>query len=116
MPETTATTETTETTETDKQQLLELKTRPLDGVGGLSSIERLSRLYDIVRSLNSIRDLDKLLAQILGAAAQMVDARGGFLMLTDADGQKLKCEVTSGVATSGLKGAILPIDERTVPG
>src|SRR6476469_3027472 len=99
MPETTA---ATETTETDKQQLLELQTRPLSVVGGLSSIERLSRLYDIVRSLNSIRDLDKLLARILASAAQMVDARGGFLMLTDSDGQRLKCEVTSGVATSGL--------------
>jgi HD-GYP domain-containing protein (c-di-GMP phosphodiesterase class II) len=99
-----------------KEQLLELQTRPLAVIGELSSIERLSRLYDIVRSLNSITDLDRLLAQILGSAAQMVDARGGFLMLTDDDGKKLKCEVTSGVATAGLKGAILPVDERTVPG
>jgi HD-GYP domain-containing protein (c-di-GMP phosphodiesterase class II) len=99
-----------------QQQLLELQTRPLGVIGELSSVDRLSRLYAIVRSLNSITDLDRLLAQILASAAQMVDARGGFLMLTDDDGQKLKCEVTSGVATAGLKGAILPVDDRTVPG
>jgi HD-GYP domain-containing protein (c-di-GMP phosphodiesterase class II) len=95
---------------------MQLQTKPLATVGGLSSIERLSRLYDIVRSLNSIFVLDRLLAQILASAAQMVDARGGFLMLADDEGKSLKCEVTSGVATVGLKGAILPIDERTVPG
>jgi HD-GYP domain-containing protein (c-di-GMP phosphodiesterase class II) len=95
---------------------MQLQTRPLASVGGPSSFERLTRLYDIVRSLNSIIDLDRLLAQILAAAAQMVDARGGFLMLADDQGRTLKCEMTSGVATVGLKGAILPIDERTVPG
>jgi HD-GYP domain-containing protein (c-di-GMP phosphodiesterase class II) len=101
---------------TEREQLMELQTRPLATISGLSSFERLSRLYNIVRSLNSITDLDRLLAQILASATQMVDARGGFFMLTDDEHQKLKCEVTIGVATSGLKGAILPIDQRTVPG
>jgi HD-GYP domain-containing protein (c-di-GMP phosphodiesterase class II) len=113
MPEQTASVDTGQ-----QEDLMELQTRPLSGVtlGSPSSIERLARLYDIMRSLNSITDLDRLLGQIVASAAQMVDARGGFLMLTDDEGQKLKCEVTSGVATAGLKGAILPIDERTVPG
>lgn len=99
----------------EEQQLTELHTRPLSS-GEISSIERLTRLYELMRSLNSITHLDRLLGQILASAAQMVDARGGFLMLADSEGKSLKCEVTSGVATAGLKGAILPIDERTVPG
>lgn len=99
-----------------REQLMQLQTKPLASMGGLSSVERLTRLYDIVRSLNSITDLDLLLDRILASAGQMVDARGGFLMLVDDEGRKLKCEVTSGVATAGLKGAVLPIDERTVPG
>lgn len=85
-------------------------------MSGLSSLERLSRLYDIVRSLNSIVQLDKLLGQILASAAQMVDARAGFLMLSDPETGTLKCEMTIGTASAGLKDAILPIDERTVPG
>ncbi|MEO8288094.1 MAG: HD domain-containing phosphohydrolase [Chloroflexota bacterium] len=99
-----------------REQLLQLQTRPLPIITESSSLERLSRLYEIVRSLNSITDLDLLLDQILASAAQMVDARGGFLMLADAEGKKMKCEVTSGGATVGLKGAVLPIDQRTVPG
>jgi HD-GYP domain-containing protein (c-di-GMP phosphodiesterase class II) len=95
---------------------LDTQTRPLGVRSGQTSLERLSRLYDIVRSLNSITQLDKLLSQILASAAQMMDARGGFLMLADAEGKFLRCEVTSGRASSGLKGAVLPIDERTVPG
>jgi HD-GYP domain-containing protein (c-di-GMP phosphodiesterase class II) len=93
-----------------------VQTRPLPMVGGLNAIDHLSRLYDIVRSLNSIIELDRLLNQILASAAQMVEARGGFLMLVDEDNRTLRYEVTSGRASSGLKGQVVPIDMRSVPG
>ena len=93
-----------------------MQTRPLPMLGGLNSLDRLSRLYDIVRSLNSIIELDRLLNQILASAAQMVEARGGFLMLADEESRSLRYEVTSGRASSGLKGQVLPIDMRSVPG
>src|SRR5829696_87730 len=82
----------------------------------LTALERLTRLYDIMRSITSITELDKLLDRILGSATGMVKARGGFLMLVDPETNELKCEVTSGGMASGLKGAVLKIDERTVPG
>jgi HD-GYP domain-containing protein (c-di-GMP phosphodiesterase class II) len=82
----------------------------------LSALERLTRLYDIMRSITSITELDKLLDRILGSATGMVGARGGFLMLVDPEANNLKCEVTSGGMAAGLKGAVLKIDERTVPG
>src|SRR5436190_319237 len=90
-------------------------TTPLSA-GELTALERLTRLYDIMRSITSITDLDRLLDRILSSASGMVGARGGFLMLVDPENKELKCEVTSGGMAAGLKGAILKIDERTVPG
>jgi response regulator RpfG family c-di-GMP phosphodiesterase len=91
------------------------QTKPLSA-SDLSSLERLTRLYDIMRSITSITQLDKLLDRILGSATGMLAARGGFLMLVDPETNELKCEVTSGGMAAGLKGAVLKIDERTVPG
>ena len=93
-----------------------LQTAPLSSMSVLSPLDRLTRLYDIMRSLNSITQLDNLLNQIVASAVQMVEARGGFLMLVDPAGGSLKCEVTSGRVAAGLKGAVLNMDERTVPG
>ena len=93
-----------------------LQTAPLSSISALSPLDRLTRLYDIMRSLNSITQLDNLLNQIVASAVQMVEAHGGFLMLVDPDGGSLKCEVTSGRVAAGLKGAVLNMDERTVPG
>lgn len=93
-----------------------LQTTPLSSMSALSPLDRLTRLYDIMRSLNSITQLDNLLNQIVASAVQMVDAHGGFLMLVDPEGGCLKCEVTSGGVAAGLKGAVLNMDERTVPG
>lgn len=86
---------------------------PLSGVDALS---RLSRLYDIVRSLNSIIDLDTLLNQIVASAAEMLEAKGSALLLADAEGADLRYEVTSGRGASGLKGTNIPVDERSVEG
>jgi HD-GYP domain-containing protein (c-di-GMP phosphodiesterase class II) len=93
-----------------------LQTAPLSSMSALSALDRLTRLYDIMRSLNSITQLDNLLNQIVASAVQMVDAHGGFLMLVSPDDASLTCEVTSGRVASGLKGAVLNLDERTVPG
>ncbi|HST03750.1 MAG TPA: HD domain-containing phosphohydrolase [Chloroflexia bacterium] len=93
-----------------------LKTVPLSSMSALSPLDRLTRLYDIMRSLNSITQLDNLLNQIVASAVQMVDAHGGFLMLVDPESGNLRCEVTSGGVAAGLKGAVLNMDERTVPG
>src|SRR5437762_13153753 len=84
-------------------QLVQGQTKPLSSMGGLSSLDRLTRLYEIMRSINSITQLDNLLYQILASTVQMVDARGGFLMLVDPDTGLLRCEVTSGRVASGLK-------------
>ncbi|MEO5952609.1 MAG: HD domain-containing phosphohydrolase [Chloroflexia bacterium] len=97
------------------EQLSSSMTKPLSA-GDLTALERLTRLYDIMRSITSITDLDRLLDRILSSASGMVGARGGFLMLVDPENKELKCEVTSGGMAAGLKGAVLKIDERTVPG
>ena len=93
-----------------------LQTRPLPPLDDLNTFARLTRLYDIVRSLNSIIQLDKLLNQIVASAAEMMEARGGALMLVDAEGKNLTFEVASGGASDQLKGLVIPITERSVAG
>ena len=78
--------------------------------------ERLARLYGIVRSLNSIFQLDSLLMQIVQSAAEMMEAHGGALMLTDSEGRNLTFEVASGASSAQLKGLVVPIDEHSVAG
>jgi HD-GYP domain-containing protein (c-di-GMP phosphodiesterase class II) len=95
---------------------MNLQTRPLPPISGRDALVRLSRLYDIVRSLNSIIQLDKLLHQIVASAAAMMEARGGALMLVDAGGRNLIFEVASGGASSQLKGVVIPINERSIAG
>jgi HD-GYP domain-containing protein (c-di-GMP phosphodiesterase class II) len=95
---------------------MNLQTRPLPPISGRDALERLSRLYDIVRSLNSIIQLDKLLHQIVASAASMMEARGGALMLVDGEGRNLIFEVASGGASSQLKGVVIPINERSIAG
>lgn len=81
-----------------------------------SSGERVTRLFDIVRSLSTITQPEMLLGNILDAAIGVVDARGGFLMLIDPESNELRCYATSGELASGLQGAAFKIDQRTVPG
>ncbi|MDQ6694089.1 MAG: HD domain-containing protein [Chloroflexota bacterium] len=91
-------------------------TAPLPSLGGLNMLERLTRLYDIVRSLNSIVQLDTLLNQIVAAAAEILDTRGGALMLLNSEGAALTFEVTSGRVASERKGTTLAVDESTLEG
>jgi putative nucleotidyltransferase with HDIG domain len=93
-----------------------LQTRPLPQMDELNTLVRLTRLYDIVRSLNSIIQLDKLLNQIVASAAEMMEARSGALMLVDSEGKNLTFEVASGRASAKLKGMRIPIDEHSVAG
>lgn len=86
---------------------------PLDGVDALS---KLSRLYDIVRSLNSIVHVDTLLNQIVASAAEMLEAKGSALLMVDAAGAQMCYEVTSGRAASVFKGRVISIDERSIEG
>lgn len=85
-------------------------------MNGRDSFERLSRLYKIVRSLNSIVRLDKLLEQIVASAAEMMEARGAALMLADPEGTSLSFEVALGGASAQLKGMKIPINERSIAG
>lgn len=86
---------------------------PLDGINALS---RLSRLYDIVRSLNSIAQIDTLLNQIVASAAEMLEAKGSALLMVDATGARLRYEVTSGRAAAVFKGHAISVDERSIEG
>lgn len=92
------------------------KTASLPPLSGSNSFARLSRLYDIIRSLNSITQLDNLLNQIVASAADMLEAKGAALLLAESGGGKLRFEVTSGRDASHLKHMVLPIDERSVEG
>ncbi len=87
--------------------------KPLDGIDALS---RLSRLYDIVRSLNSIVHIDTLLNQIVASAAEMLESRGSALLMVDASGTQLRYEVTSGRAVAAFKGHTIPADDRSIEG
>lgn len=97
-------------------QPLPTKTSVLPSLGALTSPERLSRLYNIVRSLNSIVTQDKLLDRIVASATEMIDTRGGALLLTDATGLQLTFEVIMGAAPSSLKGVTLPVDGGSIAG
>lgn len=92
------------------------QTKPLSYISGQDPLDRLVQLCDIIRLLNSTFDLSSLLNQIVASAAQMMEARSGALMLVDNTGRKLRCEVTSGRASSALKGLVIPLDNRTVQG
>src|SRR2546423_1457960 len=96
--------------------MLNLRTRPLPQISGVDAFERLSRLYAIVRSLNSIIQLDRLLHQIVAAATDMMEARGGSIMLVDASGRNLVFEVALGGASAQLKGVQVPVNEHSVAG
>lgn len=78
--------------------------------------ERLRRLYGIIRSLNSIIQLDKLLNQIMASATDLMAVEGGSLLLVSPDGQSLTFHVASGPAGPQLVGISLPISERSVVG
>jgi putative nucleotidyltransferase with HDIG domain len=91
------------------------QTSPLPPIGVTDSA-RLLRLYDVVRSLNSIIYLDQLLVRIVAAAAEMMDSTGGALLLIDESGQNLTFEAASGGASGQLKGLDVPINERSIAG
>jgi len=92
------------------------KTALLPAISGPDALDRLSRLYDIVRSLNSFSQLDKLLNQIVASGAEMLEARGGSLLLIDPSGKKLTFEVTSGRSASQFRKRVLSIDKHSVEG
>lgn len=92
------------------------KTALLPVISGPDALDRLSRLYEIVRSLNSFSQLDKLLNQIVASGAEMLEARGGSLLLIDPSGSKLTFEVTSGRSASQFRKRELPIDKHSVEG
>ncbi len=92
------------------------KTALLPAISGPDALDRLSRLYDIVRSLNSFSQLDKLLNQIVASGAEMLEARGGSLLLLDPGGSKLTFEVTSGRSASQFRKRELPVDKHSVEG
>src|SRR3954449_1574122 len=94
---------------------MQQQTSPLPSIGVTDSA-LLLRLYDVVRSLNSIIYLDQLLVRIVAAAAEMMDATGGALLLIDDDGQNLTFEAASGGASGQLKGLRVPINERSIAG
>ncbi len=83
---------------------------------GGTSFARLSRLYEIVRSLASITELDRLLNQIVASTADMLEARGAALLLAENEGGNLKVEVTSGRETVHFKNSVLSVDDRSVEG
>lgn len=78
--------------------------------------DRLSRLYGIIRSLNSIIQLDKLLNQIMASAAELIAAEGGSLLLVSPDGGSLTFRVACGPAAGQLVGLTLPVNDRSVVG
>jgi len=60
----------------------------LEGVAGDPRCAKaLGRLLDISQAINAILDLDKLLAQVMVHAVEVVGAERGFLMLLDDAGQ-----------------------------
>ncbi|MDQ3703989.1 MAG: HD domain-containing protein [Chloroflexota bacterium] len=81
-----------------------------------TSPDRLRRLYGIIRSLNSIIQLDKLLNQIMSSAAELMGAEGGSLLLVTPDGRNLTFRVACGPAADQLVGITLPINDRSVVG
>lgn len=92
------------------------KTAPLLPLDAVSIPSRLVRLYDIVRSLNSIMELDHLLVCIVASAAEMMNAHGGAVLLLDPDGEHLTFVAASGGAAADLKGIKIPVNDRSIAG
>jgi putative nucleotidyltransferase with HDIG domain len=88
----------------------------LPSLSGGTAFARLSRLYEIVRSLASITELDKLLNQIVASTADMLEARGAALLLMNDQGDSLKVEVTSGRQATHFKNTVLGVDDRSIEG
>src|SRR5437868_3717763 len=91
------------------------QTSPLPALS-VSDSGRLLRLYDVVRSLNSIIYLDQLLVRIVASAAEMMESTGGAVLLIDEDMENLTFEAASGGASGQLRGLKVPINERSVAG
>lgn len=91
-------------------------TTPLVPLEAVSVPSRLVRLYDIVRSLNSIMDLNHLLISIVASAAEMMNAHGGAVLLLDDDCENLTFVAASGGAAPNLKGIKVPVNERSIAG
>lgn len=91
-------------------------TKPLQLSHAQSSYERLSQLYGIVRSLNSIIRLDKLLNQIMASASELMRTQGGSLLLVGPDDCSLTFEVVLGWAAPQLTGMVMPVSEHSVVG
>jgi GAF domain-containing protein len=60
------------------------------------NIQRLERLIEITRLLNSTLDVDSLLATVIDAASELVDAETGSLLLRDEQTGDLVLEVATG--------------------
>ncbi|MEO8286664.1 MAG: HD domain-containing phosphohydrolase [Chloroflexota bacterium] len=99
-----------------EQNLAHQQTRPLPALTAATDSARLLRLYDVVRSLNSIIYLDQLLVRIVASAAEMMEASGGAVLLIDEDGLNLTFEAAAGGASAQLKGMKVPINERSIAG
>lgn len=93
---------------------LQVKSAPT--IEDRNAFERLSRLYEIVGSLNSIIHLDQLLDQIVTSAADMTEANGGALMLVHPKDRILTFAVASGSSSAQLKDIVVPINEHSVAG
>ncbi|HKP54965.1 MAG TPA: HD domain-containing phosphohydrolase [Chloroflexia bacterium] len=88
----------------------------LPSLSGGTAFARLSRLYEIVRSLASITELDRLLNQIVASTADMLEAHGAALLLAENESGNLKVEVTSGRNIAHFKNSVLSVDDRSVEG
>lgn len=77
---------------------------------------KLRLLYDLSAALGWVADLDALLRQTVEAAARVLDAEAGSVLLVDDERRELVFEVATGPSGPQLVRARLPQDEQSVAG
>jgi signal transduction histidine kinase len=73
-------------------------------------IERYRRLIEIARDLASTLDLDVLLNQIVGAAADITEAEAASILLYDDAARQLNFQVTTNLDLQTMRGLVVPLE------
>ncbi|MBI2321279.1 MAG: GAF domain-containing protein [Chloroflexi bacterium] len=77
---------------------------------------KLRLLYDLSAALGSVADLDALLRQTVEAAARVLHAEAGSVLLVDDERRELMFEVATGPGGPRLAHVHFPLDEVSIAG
>jgi len=100
----------------------DLLTRSAEGIGQMAALiadleiaqqrlEQMNVFYKVGQVLMSTLDVNRLLAETMRSATEVIDAGAASLMLVDEDNEQLVFEVSLGSRSHTLRQQSIPIDE-----